>query len=193
MHICVYYDEKKKFILDISPSELDPEIKSKVEETWNQPILREILILISEGTNRLPNIQKAIGHSSSTLHTAVERLKSLGLISCDMIYQGNKQKILSSNIICVTKNAKSKIALQKFFQGLWIDSSKTQKIIEVMSSSDHWWSAEELSAKTKIPVDEISLLLSNFDSLTTKALSQFMKKPPFEKKVMYRAVKDDND
>lgn len=191
MEICVYYDEKKEFILDISPRELDPEIKNKLEEVWNQPISRKILLLVSQGIDRLPDIQKEIGHSSSTLHTAVERLNQLGFLTFKMVYTGNKQKILSSDVLCVSKNPGSKIALQKFFQGLWINSTKTKKIIKVIQSNpSKWWTPEELSIKTKIPVDEISLLLSNFDSPTTKALSQFLKDPPFEKKVAYKAKKE---
>lgn len=190
-NICVYYDEKKEFIIDISPREIDPELKSLVEQAWNQTILRKILILISQGTNRLPDIQEEIGHSASTLHGAVQKLASMHLISYEMIYRGNKQKILSSKVVCVTKNQKSKTALQKFFQGLWIDSKKTNQIIKhIQKKPDKWWTPEELSLQTKIPVDEILLLLSNFDSQTTRSLSQFMKEPPFEKKISYRAKKE---
>lgn len=187
MAICVYYDEKKQYIIDIAPRELDPEVRSRLEEAWQQPILRQILILLSEGVERLPDIQKRIGHSASTLHGAVQRLSDMGFLSYEMSYQGNKQKILASDVLCVTKNPKSKSAAQKFFQGLWIDSEKTNRIIEAMKSERKWWTAEELSLKTKIPVDEIVLLLSNFDSLTTRSLSQFLKAPPFEKKVLYQA------
>lgn len=189
MGLCVYYDEKKQFIIDISPQEIDPEQRSKLEEAWQQPILRQILILVSEGVQRLPDIQQRIGHSASTLHGAVQRLHDLGFLSYEMSYKGNKQKILTSEVVCVTKNPKSKIALQKFFQGLWVNAEKTNKIIEAMQSEQQWWTAEELSLKTHIPVDEIELLLSNFDSLTTRSLSQFLKQQPFEKRVTYRARK----
>jgi hypothetical protein len=188
MQLCVYYDEKKQYILDINPRELDPEVRSNLEEAWSQPIQRKILILLSSGVNRLPDIQKEIGHSPSTLHVAVQRLSEAGFVTYTMVYTGNKQKILSSNVLCVTRNPQSKIALQRFFQGLWVDSAKTKRIIKVMQSDkEKWWSPEELSVKTRIPVDEIALLLSNFDSPTTKALSEFLKDPPFEKKVSYRA------
>lgn len=193
-NICVYYDEKKEFIIDINPRELDPETKSVVEQVWNQDILRKILILISQGTNRLPDIQEKIGHSASTLHGAVQKLVHANLISYEMIYRGNKQKILSSKVICVTKNQKSKSALQKFFQGLWIDSKKTNRIIKQMQKDPKkWWTPEELSLQTKIPVDEIMLLLSNFDSQTTRSLSQLLKEPPFEKKIEYRAKPDSKE
>lgn len=187
---CVYYDEKKEYIIDISPRELDPVQKNLIEQTWNQEILRKILILISQGNTRLPDIQNIIGHSSSTLHGAVQKLHVLGFIDYKMIYKGNKQKLLSSRILCVTKNSKSKIALQRFFQGLWINSTKTKKIIEcIQSDKRKWWTEEELSVKTHIPVDEISMLLSNFDSQTTKSLSQMLNDPPFEKKITYKAKK----
>lgn len=190
MHICVYYDEKNHYILDISPRELDASIKNQLEEVWSNNISRQILILISEGVNRLPDIQKTIGHSASTLHGAVQKLNQYGFLTYEMVYTGNKQKILSSNVLCVTKNSKSKVALQKFFQGLWIDSTKTKKIIKAMESDPKkWWTPEELSVKSKIPVDEISLLLSNFDSPTSKAMSQFLKEPPFEKEVKYKFKK----
>ncbi|MBD3209213.1 winged helix-turn-helix domain-containing protein [Candidatus Woesearchaeota archaeon] len=188
MDICVYYDEKKGLILDISPRELPPEVKNNVEEAWTQPILKNILILLSEGVQRLPDIQTRIGHSPSTLHAAVERLEQAGLITTKMIYKGNKQKVLTPNVLCVTKNPKSKIGIQKFFQGLWINSHKTNTIIKTMQDNKKkWWSAEELSLKLKMPVDEISLLLSNFDSPMTKALSHVLKEPPFEKKTLFRA------
>ena len=165
MQICVYYDEKKEYILDISPRGVDPEVRTKLEEAWNQPILRKILILLSQGIDRLPDIQQEIGHSPSTLHAAVQRLSQAGFLTYKMVYTGNKQKILTSNVLCVTKNPDSKIALQKFFQGLWIDSAKTKRIIKAMQTNKtKWWTPEELSVKTKIPVDEIALLLSNFDS-----------------------------
>ncbi|MBW2982673.1 hypothetical protein KY327_00040 [Candidatus Woesearchaeota archaeon] len=188
MDICVYYDERRKVIIDVSPRELDPEVKSRLEDVWRQPILRDILILLSEGVNRLPDIKYHIGHSPSTLHGAVQKLEGAGFLKTEMSYEGNKQKLLSSNVLCVTRNPRSKESLQRFFQGLWIDSAKTRKVIDAMSSDpDRWWTPEELSVKTKIPVDEISMLLSNFDSQMTRALSQFLKKPPFEKKVVYRA------
>lgn len=188
MQVCVYYDEKKGYILDISPRELDPEVRSNLEEAWKQPIARKILILLSQGVERLPEIQQRIGHSPSTLHAAVQRLSEQGFINYRMVYTGNKQKLLSSNVLCVTKSPQSRIALQKFFQGLWIDSAKTKRVIKAMQENKRkWWTPEELSAKTAIPVDEITLLLSNFDSPTTKALSQFLKEPPFEKKVAYKA------
>ncbi|MFP4523867.1 MAG: hypothetical protein ACLFO2_00930 [Candidatus Woesearchaeota archaeon] len=188
MDICVYYDERRKVIIDVSPREVDPGVKSRLEDVWRQPILRDILILLSEGVNRLPDIKERIGHSPSTLHGAVQKLENAGFLRTEMSYEGNKQKLLSSNVLCVTRNPRSKESLQRFFQGLWVDSAKTRKVIDAMKSDpDRWWTAEDLSLKTKIPVDEISLLLSNFDSQMTRALSQFLKKPPFEKKVMYRA------
>jgi hypothetical protein len=186
--ICIYYDEKKQYILDVTPRELEPELRTRLEEVWASAIQRQILILLSEGVNRLPDIQERIGHSPSTLHAAVQRLVDAGFIQAEMIYKGNKQKILASNVICVTRNPSSKVALQKFFQGLWVDSEKTNHIIGIMNAEpDRWWSMEELSVASHIPIDEIQILLSNFDSITTRAFSQFLKDAPFEKKVMYRA------
>jgi hypothetical protein len=187
MDVCVYYDEQKLFIIDITPRELDGEVRSSLEELWSQPVTRKILLAISQGFTRLPDIQRSVGHSASTMHEALERLERAGFVSVRMSYEGNKHKVVSSNVVCVTKNPRHKTVLQKFFQGLWVDSTKTKKIINQLKSDKHrWWSAEELSIRTKIPVDEIELLLSNFDSQTTRSLSQFLKTPPFEKKTTYK-------
>lgn len=190
MDICVYYDEKSGHIIDITPIEIDPATRSRLEELWNHPISRKILIEISAGVPRLPDIQKKIGHSASTLHEALQKLVHADLVRVEMSYEGNKHKILKSNVLCVTKSTSNKLALQKFFQGLWVDSEKTKRIIDTMEKKPHhWWTPEELSAMTKIPIEHITLLLSNFDSQTTRALSQFLKEPPFEKKVSYRFKK----
>lgn len=188
MDICVYYDERKEFIIDISPQGLDPHTRSLLEEYWSQPILRQLLITISRGVHRLPDVQKEIGHSPSTLHAALQKLVDGGFVSFEMSFKGKKQKILSPRVLCVTKSPRHRIALQKFFQGMWVDSAKTKKIIDQLCKDpDKWWTAEELSVKTGITIDEIELLLSNFDSQMTRALSQFLSKPPFEKRISYRA------
>jgi len=186
MDICVYYNDD--YIVDITPRELDPRTRSRVEELWSQPIPRKILIHLSQGETRMSAIQAKIGHSASTLHEAVQRLVTANLISYEMSYKGRKHKVLTTRVLCVTKNPKSKARLQKFFQGLWVDSEKTKRILlAIESDKNKWWTPEELSVKTDIAVDEIGLLLSNFDSQTTRALSHFLKKPPFEKKTSYRS------
>lgn len=188
MAICVYYDEHNRYIIDTSPWDLDPQVRSRLEEVWNHHISRDILLLVSDGVERLPDIQDVIGHSPSTLHAALDKLVQAGFVKVEMSYKGKKQKVLSTDVVCVTKNPKSRQALQKFFQGLWVDSEKTNKVIAALQEEKgKWWSPEELSAKTRIPVDEIELVLSNFDSPMTRSLSHFLKEPPFEKKALYKA------
>lgn len=190
MQLCVYYDEKKGYIIDIMPKEIKLSIRAELESLWAQPIARKVLIAISSGITKMPDIKKSIGHSASTLHDAVKKLSNAGFIEYQMIYKKNKQKVLKTNVLCVSKSTKSKLALQQFFRGLWVDSKKTNSIITLINSDPKkWWTQEEISAKTNIPIDQVHLLLSNFDSQTTRGLSQFLKKPPFSKKIMYKSQK----
>lgn len=191
MQSCVYYDQNSLEIIDILPKDTEPKVLACINEMWNQDIPRRILIEISskEGITA-SDIKRSIGHSMSTLHENIEKLKTLGLIKTKMVYEQNKKKILSPNVLFVTRNPKFKEAFLRFFQGMWVDSKKTQKIIDYLQKHpDKYFSVEELSLKLKIPVDEIGLLLSNWDSQTTRAMSHFLKQKPFEKKILYRARK----
>jgi DNA-binding transcriptional regulator GbsR (MarR family) len=188
---CVYYDQDSYEILDVLPRDTDAGTIAKINEVWNQDIPRKILIEISSQDEiTASDIKKIIGHSMSTLHENIERLQSLGLIKTKMVYEQNKKKIITPNVLFVTRNPKFKESFQRFFQGIWVDSKKTQKVIDYLQRHhDRYFSAEELSAKLDIPVDDIQLLLSNWDSQTTRALSHFLKEKPFEKKVMYKGRK----
>lgn len=191
MDYCVYYDIETQNIIDYLPKDIENSIKQNIIEAWGQEITREILKIVSEfGEITAPEIKKEIGHSSSTLHENIKKLEDLDLINTEMSYKGNKKKIISPKLFCVTKNPSNKEKFQKFFQGLFIDSTNSKKIIECLEkNSKKFLSLEEISIKTKIPVDEIEILLNNWDSQITRTLSDFMKKKPFEKKIMYKFKK----
>lgn len=191
MEYCIYYDIKDQSIIDYLPTEIENSVKQNIIEAWGQEITREILKIVSEhGEITAPQIKEAIGHSSSTLHENIKKLEELDLIKTEMIYTGNKKKIIIPKLLCVTKNPSYKARFQNFFQGLFIDSKNSQKIIECLEkNSKKFLSVEEISIKTKIPVDEIEILLKNWDSQITRSLSDFMKQKPFEKKIMYKFKK----
>lgn len=191
MKYCVQYDVEKGNIIGFLPTDIEDSIKNKILEVWNQEITKEILKILSEkGELTAPKIREEIGHSASTLHENIKKLEDLKLIETQMIYKGNKQKIISPKILCVTKNPRSKERFQKFFQGLFTDSDKSKKIIEFLKKNPkNYFTIEEISAKTKIPADEIEIHLNNWESHITRSFSDFLKKKPFEKKVEYRYKK----
>ncbi|MEM4260446.1 MAG: hypothetical protein QXG00_04375 [Candidatus Woesearchaeota archaeon] len=195
MKYCVYYDQKTKQILDYLPKDMDLKVRKQIDEFWNQEIPRKILITLSEHEiNSIPELKNFVGHSMSTLHDNIRKLENGGLIETQLTYVENKKRKIKPIVLFVTKNPKFKVSIQKFFQGLWIDSEKTNTIIHFLQKhSDRFYSAEEISAKTKIPVDEIEMLLSNWDSITTRTLSNIMMERPFEKKVMYKGKKSVNE
>ncbi|MFT4304647.1 MAG: winged helix-turn-helix transcriptional regulator [Candidatus Woesearchaeota archaeon] len=188
MEYCIYYDKRNEAIIDFLPADIDSKVKQKITEVWNQEITREILKIISEEDEiTAPKIKEKIGHSASTLHENIKKLEDLKLIESKMIFKGNKKKIIKPKILCVTKNPNYKEKFQKFFQGLFVDTKNTKKIIECLErNKNKFLSIEEISIKTKIPVDEIEILLKNWDSQITRSLSDFMKEKPFEKKTLYK-------
>ncbi|MGM5488046.1 MAG: hypothetical protein ACQESG_03800 [Nanobdellota archaeon] len=191
MEICVYYHEKTQKIIEILPTNIPPELKYQIEKAWTQDIPRKILITLS-GTDmyNATTLKKTIGHSSSTIHENLKRLEEADLIQTKVIYEGNKQRVIRSNVLCITRNTKQRSRLQKFFQGLWVDSKKTKRIIEFLNKNPtKYFTTEEIAVKTQIPIDEVELLLSNWDSQITRGLSDFLKETPFEKKVLYRGKK----
>lgn len=191
MKVCVYYDKRTNKLIDILPNDTPPTLTQNIQRAWSQSIARSILIAISsEEKFNTSQLREKVGHSISTLHDTVKRLEDMGLLKTEIIYEGNKQRVIKPVILCVTKSPKHKAMLQKFFQGMWIDSKKTQKIIEFLNKSpDKYYTPEEIAVKTKIPVDEVELLLSNWDSQVTRTFSDFMKERPFEKKVLYKGRK----
>ncbi len=190
MEIIAYYDKKTEKILEFMP-EISEEKKQKITEEWNNPIRKKILQKISEKENiNVAELKKMIGHSMSTLHENILRLENKGLIDARIIYEKNKQKVLKPKILFVTKNQDIKARLSKFFQGLWVDKKKSDKIIEFLKKNKtKQFTIEEISLKTKIPYDEVELLLNNWDSLITRSISDAFRKKPFEKKTYYKYKK----
>ena len=191
MEYCIYYDKRNESIIDFLPTSLDSKVKQKITEVWNQEITREILKIISEEEEiTAPKIKEKIGHSASTLHENIKKLEDLKLIKSEMSYKGNKKKIIKAKVLCVTKNPSYKEKFQRFFQGLFVDSKNSKKIIECLEKNPNkYLSIEEISLKTKIPVDEIEILLKNWESQITRSFSDFMKEKPFEKKTLYKFKK----
>ena len=190
MEYCVYYDKDYK-ILDYLPFQIDPGVKSSINEFWNQDIPRKILITLSEtGETTTPVIKERIGHSMSTLHENIVKLENAGLIQTKITYVENKKKTIIPKVLFVTKNPKFKVMFRKFFQGIWIDSQKTESITHFLQRNPaKYYTANEIATKLKIPVDEVEMLLGNWDSPTTRTLSNFLQERPFEKKIIYRGVK----
>jgi len=190
MEYCAYYDKNTLKILDFWPSNLSNEIKEQILLFWNQEIPRKILMLLSEEDDvTTPQIKAKVGHSMSTLHENIQKLEKSGLITTKMVYIGNKKKTLQPNVLFVTKNPKTTEKLKTFLnKGFWVDSKKSNQIVEFLAANkERAFTIEEISAKTKIPVDEVRTLLDNWDSQITRAFSDFMRATPFEKKTVYKA------
>ncbi|HLP79716.1 MAG TPA: hypothetical protein VK158_03725 [Acidobacteriota bacterium] len=188
----IYFDKKTESIIDFFPNNLSEVTKQSITEIWMQPICREILKLLTVMDSiTAPVIQKHIGHSMSTLHENIKRLEQAKLIEAEMSYKGNKQKIIKTNTLVVSKNSKLTESITRFLNtGLWVDSERSNKIVEFLQANpDKFYSVEEISAKTSIQVDEVQTLLDNWDSQITRSFSDFLKKAPFEKKVLYRGSK----
>ncbi len=181
MKIFVYYDKRSNSIVDFLPSDLAEEQKNDIRQIWSQDIPRNILLLLSkEDSITAPIIKKHIGHSMSTLHENIRRLEDAKLIETKMIYRGNKQKIIQTNVLCVSKNTPLSEKITRFLnQGLWVDSERSRKIIDFLTkNSETYFSVDEISAKTGIQVDEVQTLLQNWDSQVTRSFSDFLKKTP---------------
>ena len=187
---CVYYDKETEEIQDFFPAHIDADLRNTVINSWEQEIPRKILRALSEGEKTMQELRKEIGHSNSTLHENVKKLEELDLIQTKLIYEGNKIRVLEPKFLFVTKNPSSKAQLKKFFQGLWVDGETNQVVIDFLQQHHQkYWTADEIAAKTNLPVDDVELALSNWDSKVTRALSDFMKQKPFEKKTLYRGKK----
>jgi DNA-binding transcriptional regulator GbsR (MarR family) len=186
---CVYYDKDDEDIVDFFPQGIDADLRNTIIAVWEQEIPRKILKTISEGDLTMQELRQRIGHSNSTLHENVKKLEEQGLIQTKIIYEGNKIRILSPVLLFVTKNAKFKTRVQKFFQGLWVDSDANTAVIAFLRENpDDFFTSEEIAARTGFSVDDVELVLSNWDSQVTRALSDFMKKRPFEKRTLYRGL-----
>lgn len=191
-NVYAYYDPKTERILEFLPTDLSDNEKANIINQWNQEIPRRILKLLSEKENlTAPRIKEEIGHSMSTLHENIKRLEESGLIEAKMIYSGNKQKIISPRVYFVTQNPAFKAVVKKAInQGVWVDSEKTQRVLKCLEEREgDFLSAEDVSRKTKIPVDEVATLLENWNSQFNRGLSDFLRSKPFERRVFYRFLK----
>lgn len=189
--LCVYFEKDTKKILDFFPAHFSGEIKSNLLSVWNQTIPRQILITLSDIEEcTMQELKKTIGHSNSTLHENVKKLEDLDLIKSVIIYKGNKIRVLQSKILFVTKNPRFKRGFKRLFQGIWVNSGVSKQVIEFLAKNpEKYYSVEDLSAALKIPVDDIELELSNWDSSVTRAFADVFRERPFEKKVLYRGKK----
>ncbi len=190
MDYCVYYDQHNERIIDFFPQAIDLDVKNNINKFWNQAIPRKILIELSTQPMNMQELRKRIGHSNSTLHENIKKLEEAGLIESEIIYEGNKIRLLKPKILFVSQSPKYQTIFKKFFQGLWIDRKQNLKIIDFLDKHhDKYFTAEEISAKLNIPIDEVRLSLDSWNSPVTKAYSDLFKDRPFEKKVMYRSRK----
>lgn len=190
LEYCVYYDKDTEEIRDFFPQDINPDVRNAIITFWEQEIPRKILKSISEGPLTMQELRKKIGHSNSTLHENVKKLEEAEMIRTSIIYEKNKIRQLVPRFLFVTKNPRFKMAVQRFFQGLWVDTEANKTVIAFLKEhKDEFWTAEEIASKTGLTVDEVELILTNWDSQVTRALSDFMKKKPFEKKTLYRAIR----
>lgn len=189
LQYCVYYEPKTEAIVDFFPTDIPAELRNKVIAAWNQEIPRKILKELSVKELTMQELKLKIGHSNSTLHENILKLEESGIIHTEIIYEGNKIRVLAPRILFVTKNQEFKAKVQRFFQGMWVHSDHNKQVIDFLQENpDKYFSTDQIAAKTNIPVDEVELILSNWDSQVTRSLSDFLKEKPFEKKVLYRGT-----
>ena len=187
---CVYYDKKTGEIQDFFPQNIALDLRNTIIHVWSQEIPRKILIALSEGELSMQELKKEIGHSNSTLHENVKKLEEQGIIHSELIYEGNKIRKLRPTMLFVTKNPSKKVYLKKFFQGIWVNSEANKKVISFLQEhAQEYYTAEEIAARTGLAIDEVELTLSNWESKVTRALSDFAKQIPFEKKILYKGKK----
>lgn len=193
MNFCAFYDKQSFKIKGFWPTNLDEDIKTSINVMWKHPIQRKILITLSENDAlTTPELKAKVGHSMSTLHENLSKLETAKLIQTEMSYVKNKKKIIKPLILFVTQNATMSRKLKGFLnKGLWVDSKKSKQIIQFLNDNPNkYFSIPEISLKTKIPADEVTTLLKNWESQITRAFSDFMKPVPFEKKVMFKSKKN---
>lgn len=186
---CVYYDAQTDAILDFFPVDVPADLRSKIMSFWEQEIPKKILKELSQKELTMQELKGLIGHSNSTLHENIKRLEEAGLIHSEIIYEGNKIRVIQPKLLFVTKNIEFKSKVQRFFQGMWVNSEHNKRVIDYLQDNpDKFFTVDQIAAKTNLPVNEVELILSNWDSQVTRALSDFLKEKPFEKKVLYRGV-----
>jgi DNA-binding Lrp family transcriptional regulator len=187
--ICVYYESESNNIIDIMPKDLEQEYKSNIAKIWQQPISRKILKALSMQEHMtISTLAKELGHSVSTIHENIKKLEDKKLISSTISYEKKKQRLITSNILFATKSPKYKESLSKFFQGLWVNSKDSKKILTFLEKNKtKEFSVPQISAGTKIPVHRVEIALSNWDNIITRGISQVNKKQPFIKRITYQA------
>ncbi|MFT4250482.1 MAG: winged helix-turn-helix transcriptional regulator [Candidatus Woesearchaeota archaeon] len=186
---CVYYDKETEEIQDFFPTSITADRRNTVITAWEQEIQRKILKSLSEGDLTMQELRKTIGHSNSTLHENVKKLEEQELIHTQLIYEGNKIRVLKPAFLFVTQNPKGKAQIKKFFQGIWVDSETNKKVIDFLKQNNQeYYTAEEIAAKTRLPVDDVQLALNNWESTVTRALSDVNKQQPFQKKILYKGL-----
>ncbi len=189
IQFCVYYDGKTEAIVDFFPSNIPAELKGKIVTNWSQDIPRKILKELSMADLTMQQLKSKIGHSNSTLHENILRLEEAGLIYTKITYTGNKIRTLAPRILFVTKKPEFKTKVQKFFQGIWVNAEHNKKVIAFLQDNpENFYTADQIAAKTGIAVDEVEIILSSWESQFSRALSDFLREKPFEKKVLYRGT-----
>lgn len=191
MDYIVYYEKKKETILEFFPTDIPTDIQEVILSAWNQPVCRSILKFLSkEEESTAPLIKDAIGHSMSTLHENISRLERDGLISTEMVYVKNKKKIITSNVLFVTKNSKITGTINKFFQGFLVDTKNGNKITKFLDrNKSKSFTIEQISARTNIPVDDVQVIMDNWESTITRTFSDAFKEKPYIKEITYRSSK----
>lgn len=195
MQYIAYYEKNKETLIDFFPTNIKEEMKERIKKYWDQPVAREILKFLSkEEVTTAPEIKNEIGHSMSTLHENITKLEADGIISTEMTYNQNKKKIIKPNVMFVNKNSKLTGAITKFLnQGLLVDTKTSKKIIKFLDENkEKAFTAEQISVKTGIQVDEIETLLNNWDSIVTRAFSEALRHKPFVKRVTFQSSKGKN-
>jgi DNA-binding Lrp family transcriptional regulator len=189
LQYCVYYDASGEAVTDFFPPDITPELKNRVISAWEQDIPRKILKELSVKELTMQELKGLIGHSNSTLHENIKKLEEAGIIYSKIIYEGNKIRVLAPRFLFVTRNPEFRTKVQKFFQGMWVNGENNKSVISFLQDNpDKYFTSDQIAAKTGIPVDEVEILLSNWDSQFTRSLSDFLKQKPFEKKVLYRGT-----
>jgi len=195
MQYIVYYEKNKENIIDFFPTNISAELKEAIKECWKQPVTRDILKYLSRvEETTAPEIKEAIGHSMSTLHDNIQKLERYDLIRTEMVYKGNKKKIIVTNVLFVNKNSRINEAITRFLnQGLLVDTKTSRKLLDFLDNfPEECFTAEQISARTGIQVDEVETLLNNWDSIVTRAFSDALSKKPFVKRVTYQSIKGKN-
>ena len=195
MQLIAYYEKKKETLLGFFPTNADPSLLERVQTYWNQPVAKAILKILSrDETSTAPEIKQEVGHSMSTLHENIAKLERDGLLTTQMVYSGNKKKVLKPEVLFVTKNSTLTSAITRFLnQGLLVDSKTGSQIVEFLhKNKDRSFTADQISARTGIQVDEVETLLDNWDSIITRSFSEAFKQKPFVKRITYQSIKGKN-